>query len=373
MSSNVEPTVAATPTTFPVCEQVGGDAQRVVKRWQGSLVPAFWIFAIVWLAFLVQWFVVVDGLVYLSSWPRAKLAWQIAVLVLPSLVTASLWSVHYLDPGVIPPRDTTDPEVLWYENQSRPVVLGERFTDADGTKRAVRFAKDFRGQTTKTIIPEELIHPEDPEGPLLADHTAPEFNEKCWTVRHCSTCRVWRPPRASHCQVCGHCMARFDHHCPVVGTCIAQRNMRWFVSMFVTGGIACAGYFAGAVVRMMQVCDEELGVGRSKCHGTWEVITLSIYSAALLWGAIALLGAGAGYFFEICADMTTKERLGKKPPGFTKGLGEAGSKHWSGKTAAGGGKKKPICAAAGSVFREVCCAPVRFRPRFKATRVEDKL
>ena len=73
------------------------------------------------------------------------------------------------------------------------MVLGERFADADGVRRAVRFSKDFRGQTVKTILPEALLHPEDPEGPVLADGSAPEFSAACWTVRHCKTCRVWRP------------------------------------------------------------------------------------------------------------------------------------------------------------------------------------
>lgn len=26
--------------------------------------------------------------------------------------------------------------------------------------------------------------------------------------KYCSTCNIWRPPRASHCRICGHCMVR---------------------------------------------------------------------------------------------------------------------------------------------------------------------
>ena len=269
----------------------------MVKRWQASRGPLFAILAIVWAAFVVQWLVVVDGMVYEPA--SSKLAWRAAVIALPCAVTLALWCVHFLDhasslaPGVIPPKQETDPEVAWYLAQRRPVALGARFADADGVRRAVRFSKDFRGQTVKTILPEALLHPEDPEGPVLADGSAPEFSAACWTVRHCKTCRVWRPPKASHCAVCGHCMARFDHHCPVVGACIAQRNTRWFIALLITG-LACGAYFGGAVVRAAQVCDADTGVGRGKCHGTWEVIVLGIYAALLLYARARAAGRGGG-------------------------------------------------------------------------------
>ena len=94
----------------------------MVKRWQSSRGPPLGILAIVWVAFLVQWLVVVDGMVYEPA--SSKLAWRAAVIALPCVVTLALWCVHFLDPGVIPPKQETDPEVAWYLGQGRPVVLG---------------------------------------------------------------------------------------------------------------------------------------------------------------------------------------------------------------------------------------------------------
>ena len=131
-------------------------------------------------------------------------------------------------------------------------------------------------------------------------------------------------------------------------------------------------------MRAAQVCDADTGVGRGKCHGTWEVIVLGIYAALLLYGALALLGAGAAYASSVLADVTTKERLGKKPPGFEAGMG-AEAKHWSAKPAfaspgrgADAGGARAWAAAGAGACGETCFAPVRIRPSHPPTWLEPE-
>ena len=67
-------------------------------------------------------------------------------------------------------------------------------------------------------------------------------------IKYCTTCDIYRPPRAIHCGICNCCIERLDHHCPWLGTCIGKRNYKyficfvWSVALMTTEAIALCGW-----------------------------------------------------------------------------------------------------------------------------------
>ncbi|KAI9495385.1 DHHC palmitoyltransferase-domain-containing protein [Zychaea mexicana] len=82
-----------------------------------------------------------------------------------------------------------------------------------------------------------------------------------WTLKYCDTCRIYRPPRASHCRQCDNCVENEDHHCIWLNNCIGKRNYRSFFVCITSSTVLCLYIVAFCLVHMLVVIQDDMSFG----------------------------------------------------------------------------------------------------------------
>ncbi|CAE7439785.1 ZDHHC14 [Symbiodinium natans] len=174
---------------------LGGVSGASVATWICLLLPSLLYFGIA-LPHLYQ------------SWASRPPALFPASLLLFASTVALLLATCCSDPGIIPPRQLI-------------VATGRR-------------------EHLRDLLGHDLLGGQEPCGDPYEDALRMVSDQlRQQGYRWCHTCKIVRPPRASHCKDCDHCVLRFDHHCPFVNNCIGQRNYHFFIG-FTTSAMLFA-------------------------------------------------------------------------------------------------------------------------------------
>lgn len=161
------------------------------------------------------------------------------------------------------------------------------------------------GVPVANLISEEKAYLSD-DGKLVVEN---EFDDRILLTaelstqgyKYCETCRIIRPPRASHCSDCQSCCLRHDHHCPFVTNCIGHRNYVYFTA-FVVSAVALGLMILLSIIMWM-------------AHGSdfFSPLTVKIISfvVGIPVGLLLLVGTGFLFYhtFLVCRGQTTRENI----------------------------------------------------------------
>uniref|UniRef100_A0A8C6M060 Palmitoyltransferase n=1 Tax=Nothobranchius furzeri TaxID=105023 RepID=A0A8C6M060_NOTFU len=133
-----------------------------------------------------------------------------------------------------------------------------------------------------------------------------QINNQIVKLKYCYTCKIFRPPRASHCSICDNCVDRFDHHCPWVGNCVGKRNYRYFYLFTLTLSLLTIYIFAFDIVHVvMRSVDKGFLNTLKETPGTYPLNVLVCFFT--LWSVVGLTGF---HTYLISLNQTTNEDNG---------------------------------------------------------------
>ncbi|XP_034037640.1 palmitoyltransferase ZDHHC9 [Thalassophryne amazonica] len=131
-----------------------------------------------------------------------------------------------------------------------------------------------------------------------------QINNQIVKLKYCYTCKIFRPPRASHCSICDNCVDRFDHHCPWVGNCVGKRNYRYFYLFTLSLSLLTIYIFTFDIVHVVM---RSVGSGflntLKETPGTVLEVLVCFFT---LWSVVGLTGF---HTYLISLNQTTNEDI----------------------------------------------------------------